>query len=52
MSKDWVLPVLLLVAGFLLGGVYSTWKTNRTMSYVLAVATVLALGGVAAWYFS
>ncbi|ACU39534.1 hypothetical protein LV78_002139 [Actinosynnema pretiosum] len=37
------------VAGFLLGGVYSTWKTNRGFAVVLGVLAVLAVGGAVAW---
>ncbi|HEX3787715.1 MAG TPA: hypothetical protein VHW44_07640 [Pseudonocardiaceae bacterium] len=53
MSKEWVLPLLILVAGFLIGGVYSSWKNNsRVMAGVLAVAAALAIAAGAAWYFS
>jgi len=51
-SKDWIWVGLLAVAGFLLGGVYATWKTAKAMSVALIVATLLAVGGAAAWYFS
>lgn len=52
MSKEWVLPVLIAVAGFLLGGVYTTWKTAKTMAIVLLVLVALAVGGAVAWYLS
>ena len=43
---------LLAVAGFLIGGVYTTWKTAKVMATVLAVAALVALGGAVAWYVS
>jgi hypothetical protein len=52
LSKDIALVGLLAVAGFLIGGVYTTWKTNRVMSVVLAAAAALAAGGALAWYLS
>jgi hypothetical protein len=52
-SKEWVLPLMLAVVGFLLGGIYSTWqKKNRTATIVLVVLTVLAAAGAIAWYKS
>lgn len=52
MSKEIVLVVLIAVAGFLIGGVYTTWKTAKVMAGVLGVAAVLAVGGAVAWYLS
>lgn len=52
MSKDVVLVLLLAVAGFLVGGVYTTWKTAKVMATVLGVAALLAIGGAVAWYVS
>ena len=43
---------LLAVAGFLIGGVYTTWKTAKVMASVLGVAALLAIGGAIAWYVS
>jgi hypothetical protein len=51
-SKDVALVALIAVAGFLIGGVYTTWKTAKVMSVVLAVAAALAVGGAIAWYLS
>jgi hypothetical protein len=51
-SKDVVLILLLAVAGFLIGGVYTTWKTARLMAGVLGLAALLAIGGAVAWYVS
>ena len=36
---------LLLVAGFLVGGVASYWSRNRAVAVVLAVLAALALAG-------
>jgi hypothetical protein len=52
LSKDVALIGLLAVAGFLIGGVYTTWKTAKVMATVLAVAALVALGGAVAWYVS
>ena len=52
MSKDVVLILLLAVAGFLIGGVYTTWKTAKVMAGVLGVGALLAIGGAVAWYVS
>ena len=52
MSKEVVLIILIAVAGFLIGGVYTTWKTAKLMATVLAVAAALAIGGAIAWYVS
>ncbi|GAA4618985.1 hypothetical protein [Saccharopolyspora hordei] len=44
------LPVLLIaLAGFLVGGVYATWKTARGLAILLAVAAVMALVGGIGW---
>ncbi|WP_297628854.1 hypothetical protein [Nocardia sp.] len=45
MSSDVSVIVLLALAGFLLGGAYSTWKTLRPLAIALGVAGVLAVGG-------
>ncbi|MFC4375993.1 hypothetical protein ACFO5K_17975 [Nocardia halotolerans] len=41
--------LLFALAGFLLGGAYTTWKNNRAMSIALIVAAVLAGLGGALW---
>lgn len=50
MTKEVVGIVLLAVAGFLIGGVYSVWKTARVMAVVLGVAALLAIGGAVVWF--
>lgn len=52
MSRDVIGIVLLAVAGFLAGGVYSTYKTAKLMAGILAVATLLALGAGILWFLS
>lgn len=49
MPKEVVVIGLLAVAGFLVGGVYATWKTARLMAVVLGVLVVLAVGGAVLW---
>jgi hypothetical protein len=51
-SKEVVLVILIAVAGFLIGGVYTTWKTAKVTATVLGVAAALAVGGAVAWYVS
>jgi hypothetical protein len=51
-SKEIAAVLLLAVAGFLAGGVYSTWKTTRALAVLLAVGAVLAVGGAIAWLWS
>ncbi|MCT2585282.1 hypothetical protein [Actinophytocola gossypii] len=52
MSREVVVIGLLAVAGILVGGVYSTYKTAKVMAAVLGVAAVLALGGAIVWLVS
>ncbi|WNV89675.1 hypothetical protein [Umezawaea sp. Da 62-37] len=49
MPKEYVGIGLLALAGFLLGGVYSTWKTAKVVAGVLGVLAVVAVGGAVAW---
>jgi hypothetical protein len=51
-SKDVVLVLLIAVVGFLIGGVYTTYKTAKITATVLSVAALLAAGGAVAWYVS
>ncbi|MBF6077976.1 hypothetical protein ABZ894_19475 [Nocardia beijingensis] len=50
MSSDVTVIVLFALSGFLLGGVYTTWKTARPLSIALAVCAALAAGGALAWW--
>ena len=52
MGRDWIWVGLLALAGFLLGGVYSAWKTSRAFAGVLLFLVLLAAGGAVAWYMS
>lgn len=52
MSKEVAVILMLALAGFLIGGVYSTWKTARVAAIVLLVLAILATGGAIAWIAS
>jgi len=47
--SDVAVVLLFALAGFLLGGVYTTWKTSRPLSVALAVCAVLAVAGAVVW---
>ncbi|WP_165777701.1 hypothetical protein [Amycolatopsis antarctica] len=49
MPKELVGVGLLALAGFLLGGAYSLWKTVKVMAVLLGVAAVIAVGGAVVW---
>ncbi|WP_187346901.1 hypothetical protein [Saccharomonospora sp. CUA-673] len=50
MGQEWIAILLLGVAGFLLGGVYSTWKhDSRGLALSFGVAALVAIGGALAW---
>ncbi|AHI00418.1 hypothetical protein GCM10010174_64960 [Kutzneria viridogrisea] len=51
-TSQWITVGLLAVAGFLVGGVYTTWKTAKVMAVILGVLAALAVGGAVAWYVS
>jgi hypothetical protein len=51
-SKEVVVIGLLALAGFLLGGVYSTYRTARGLAVLLGAAAVLAIGGAVVWLIS
>lgn len=40
---------LLALAGFLIGGVVSTWRTSRPLAGVLGIGAVLAAASGLAW---
>ena len=52
MSKEVPVILLLALAGFLIGGVYSLWKSARVAAIVLGVLAVMAVGGAIAWIAS
>ncbi|MGW5719095.1 hypothetical protein ACWEVP_23190 [Amycolatopsis sp. NPDC003865] len=52
MSNSVIGVLLLALGGFLVGGVYSTWKTAKFMAVVLGVAALLAIGGAIFWLMS
>lgn len=52
MPDEVIVVGLLALAGFLVGGVYSAWKTARVLAIVLAVGAALAAGGAIAWWSS
>ncbi|MEU4742451.1 hypothetical protein AB0G02_18580 [Actinosynnema sp. NPDC023658] len=49
MPKEYVVIGLLALAGFLAGGVYSTWKTARGLAIVLVVLALVAVGAAVTW---
>jgi hypothetical protein len=52
MSKEVIVIILIAVAGFLIGGVYSTYKTAKVLAMVLGLAAVVAVGGAVVWMVS
>lgn len=52
MSKEVIVIGLLAVAGFLLGGVYSTYKTAKVLAVVLGLCAAVAVGGAVIWMVS
>jgi len=51
-SKEVAVILLIALAGFLIGGVYATWKTARITAIVLLVVALLAAAGAVAWLVS
>jgi hypothetical protein len=52
MSKEVVVIGLIAVAGFLAGGVYSTYKTAKVLAVVLGICAAVAVGGAIVWMVS
>ncbi|RDI59689.1 hypothetical protein [Nocardia pseudobrasiliensis] len=50
MSHSVIVVFLLALAGFLVGGAYSTWKNNRVIAVALGVCAVLAAVGAIVWW--
>lgn len=48
----WVGLALLALAGFLLGGVVSAWRTSRPLAVVLGISAALATASGIAWLLS
>lgn len=48
-STDVAVVLLFTLAGFLLGGAYTTWKNTRPLSIALGVCATLAVAGAALW---
>ncbi|MFI1463679.1 hypothetical protein [Nocardia carnea] len=49
MSTDVAAVLLFTLAGFLIGGAYSTWKTTRPLAISLGVCAVAAVVGAVLW---
>lgn len=49
MPREVIIVGLLALAGFLIGGVYSLWKTAKILAVVLGICAVLAVGGAVLW---
>lgn len=49
MSTDVAAVLLFTLAGFLIGGAYSTWKTTRPLAISLGVCAVAAAVGAVLW---
>jgi hypothetical protein len=52
MSKEVVVIGLIALAGFLGGGVYSTYKTAKVLAVVLGLCAAVAVGGAVIWMMS
>jgi hypothetical protein len=52
MSEEVVVIGLIAVAGFLLGGVYSTYRTAKVVAVILGLFAALAVAGAVAWMVS
>ena len=46
---SWVGLLLLALAGFLVGGMVSTWRSSRLLAVLLAIGAVLATAGGVTW---
>ncbi|GGL27791.1 hypothetical protein [Nocardia jinanensis] len=49
MSTDVAVVLLFTLAGFLIGGAYTLWKTARPVSIGLGICAVLAAAGAVLW---
>lgn len=48
-STDVAVVLLFTLAGFLIGGAYTTWKTTRPLAIALGVAAALAAAAAVLW---
>ena len=49
MTKEIAVIGLVVLAGFLVGGVYAAWKTAKVFAILLGIGAALAIGGAIAW---
>ncbi|MFC0108735.1 hypothetical protein [Kibdelosporangium aridum] len=49
MPKEVPIIGLMILAGFLVGGVYAAWKTAKVFAVLLGLLAALAIGGAIAW---
>ena len=52
MSKEVIVIGLIAVAGFLAGGVYSTYKTAKGLAILLGACAAVAVGAAIVWMAS
>ena len=45
----WISVLMLALAGFLLGGMITIWRTSRPLAGVLAIGAALAIAAGIAW---
>jgi hypothetical protein len=48
-SKELVAVLLLALAGFLIGGVYATWKSAKLLAMIVGLGALLAIAGAIVW---
>ncbi len=48
-SNSTIAVLLFALGGFLIGGVYATWKSVKFLAVVLGIGALLAIGGAIAW---
>ncbi|MFI5714577.1 hypothetical protein [Nocardia sp. NPDC051750] len=49
MSTDVAVVLMFTLAGFLIGGAYTTWKNSRPLAISLGVCAALAVVGAVLW---
>lgn len=52
LTQHWLAIGLLAIAGFLIGGVYATWRTAKFVASIIGFLALLAAGGAVAWFLS